>query len=203
MTGSWFQMATTGQGVEVEVYPDLVAPGTGFMQAAWFTYDYKAPGGPASQRWYSFSGNVQSGQPSAALTLYENTGGNFNTPPVTRAKPVGSVVVSAADCDHLTMLYTFTDGSARSGIIPMTRLLPNVTCVASAPDTPNADLPTRATGSPRQPRARGSCSSSIPISRWRGLLGTPTRRTGSHLARQDSVGIPPRRPTHPGRAWFR
>jgi len=140
MTGSWFQMATAGQGVEVEVYPDLVAPGTGFMQAAWFTYDYKAPGGPASQRWYSFSGNVQSGQPSAALTLYENTGGNFNTPPVTRAKPVGSVVVSAADCDHLTMLYTFTDGSGRSGIVPMMRLLRNVTCAASGPETPNADF---------------------------------------------------------------
>jgi plastocyanin len=139
LTGSWFQMATAGQGVEVEIYPDLMAPGTGFMQAAWFTYDYNAPGGASSQRWYTFSGNVQSGQPSATLTLYENTGGNFDAPPVTQAMPVGSVVVSA-DCNHLTMTYTFTDGSGRSGMVPMTRLLPNVTCVASGAETPNADF---------------------------------------------------------------
>jgi YVTN family beta-propeller protein len=140
LTGSWFQMLTAGQGVEVEVYQDLVAPGTGFMQSAWFTYDYKAFGGSSSQRWYTFSGNVQSGQPSATLTLYENTGGNFDAPPVTMATPVGSVVVSAADCNHLTMTFSFTYGSARSGMVPMTRLLPNVTCVASGPETPNADF---------------------------------------------------------------
>jgi len=140
LTGSWFQMATAGQGVEVEVYPDLMSSGTGFMQAAWFTYDYRAPGGAASQRWYTFSGNVQTGQSSATLTLYENTGGNFNAPPVTSAMPIGSVVFSAADCTHTTMTYTFTDGSGRSGTVPMTRLLPNVTCSSSGPETPNADF---------------------------------------------------------------
>src|SRR5262249_32794610 len=78
LTGSWFQLATAGQGVELEIYPDLVGPGTGFLQGAWFTYDYRSAGGPGSQRWYTFSGNVQSGQTSANLTLYQNIGGNFN-----------------------------------------------------------------------------------------------------------------------------
>ncbi|HXX85472.1 MAG TPA: hypothetical protein VEN29_16020 [Casimicrobiaceae bacterium] len=140
LTGSWFQMATSGQGVELEVYPDLIAPGTGFLQGAWFTYDYKAVGGAASQRWYTFSGNVQTGQPSATLTLYENTGGNFDAGPVTNAMPVGMVVFSATDCSNTSMSYSFTDGSGRSGMVPMTRLLPNVTCVASGPETASADF---------------------------------------------------------------
>ena len=140
LTGSWFEMATAGQGVEVEVYPNLIGPGTGFLQGAWFTFDYKAAGGAASQRWYTFSGNVLTGQPSATLTIYQNTGGNFNALPVTNATPVGSVVFTATDCTHATMNYTFTDGSARSGTVPMTRLLSNVTCSNTGADTANADF---------------------------------------------------------------
>ena len=40
-------MVTAGQGVEVE--PDLIAPGTGFLQGAWFTYDYKAASDAATK----------------------------------------------------------------------------------------------------------------------------------------------------------
>ena len=140
LTGSWFNAATSGQGVELEIYPDLVAPGTGLLQGAWFTYDYKASSGASSQRWYTFSGNVQAGQGSATLTLYENTGGNFDASPVTSATPVGSVVFNATDCNHTSMSYTFTDGSGRSGTIAMTRLLPNVTCASNGAETASADF---------------------------------------------------------------
>jgi hypothetical protein len=140
LTGSWFQMATAGQGVELQVYPDLIAPGIGFLQGAWFTYDYKAAGGAASQRWYTFSGNVLSLQPSATLILYENTGGNFNAQPMTTATPVGTVVLSASDCTHVSMSYAFTDGSGRSGNIPMTRLLPNVTCTSDGQEPASSDF---------------------------------------------------------------
>jgi hypothetical protein len=140
LTGSWFQPLTAGQGSEIEVYPDLIAPGTGFMQGAMFTYDYKAPDGPSSQRWYTFSGDVKSGQPSATLTIYQNVGGNFNAPPVTTAMPAGTIDFSATDCTHATMKYTFTDGSMRSGTIPMGRLLPNVTCSSTGQEAPSADF---------------------------------------------------------------
>jgi hypothetical protein len=140
LTGSWFNAATSGQGVELEIYPDLVAPGTGLLQGAWFTFDYKAAGGASSQRWYTFSGNVQTGQSSATLTMYENTGGNFNAAPVTSATPVGTVTFSATDCNHTSLNYAFTDGSGRSGSIAMTRLLPNVTCTTSSPETASADF---------------------------------------------------------------
>jgi len=140
LTGSWFQPATDGQGVEIEVYHDLIAPGTGLLQGSWFTFDHIAAGGAATQRWYTFSGNVATGQASATLTLYQNVGGNFNALPVTSGVPVGSVVLSFTDCTHATMAYTFTDGSARSGIIPMVRVTPNVTCSTSGASTTNADF---------------------------------------------------------------
>jgi hypothetical protein len=74
------------------------------------------------------------------LTLYQNTGGNFDAAPTTSAMPVGSVQFSAADCTHSTLSYSFSDGSGRSGTIPLTRLLPNVTCSSSGPETPNVDF---------------------------------------------------------------
>ena len=89
LTGSWYEPATGGQGFEVEVFPDVSAPGTGVVQISWFTYD-NVVGGPERQRWYTLSGPVTSGQPTAALTIFQNTGGNFNAPPITTAQPVGT-----------------------------------------------------------------------------------------------------------------
>ena len=106
LTGSWFEPATNGQGVEVEVFPDLVAPGTGSVQVSWFTFDTVA-GGADHQRWYTLSGQVVSGQPSAALTIYQNTGGNFNAPPVTNGVPVGTATLSFSTCSSGQLSYHF------------------------------------------------------------------------------------------------
>ncbi len=140
LTGSWYQPATSGQGVELEVYEDLVAPGTGYLQGAWFTYDYKAAGGAASQRWYTFGGVVPTGQSSATLTLYKNVGGNFNALPVTSAVPVGNVVLTRVNCNHITMAYTFTDGSRRSGSMAMVNMTPTTACSDSSAGATSADF---------------------------------------------------------------
>jgi len=140
LTGSWFEPATGGQGIEIEVYPNLAGPGTGFVQGSWFTFDHVAAGGAASQRWYTFGGNVPTGQASATLTLYQNVGGNFNALPITSATAVGSIELGFTDCTTATMAYTFTDGSARSGTIPLVRLTPNVTCSPSGTSATNADF---------------------------------------------------------------
>ena len=127
LTGSWYEPATNGQGLEVEVFPDQVAPGTGSAFVSWFTYDNVA-GGADHQRWYTLAGPVVSGQPSAALTIYQNTGGNFNAPPVTNAQAVGTATLSFDTCSSGKLVYTFSDGTARTGTIALTRLTPNVTC---------------------------------------------------------------------------
>ena len=91
LTGSWYEAATSGQGVEVEVFPDP-SSGTGSTFVSWFTYD-TVIGGAERQRWYTAQGPVVTGQPNASLTIYQNTGGNFNAPPVTNAQAVGTATL--------------------------------------------------------------------------------------------------------------
>ncbi|HEX6138768.1 MAG TPA: hypothetical protein VF059_14030 [Casimicrobiaceae bacterium] len=134
LTGSWFEPATSGQGIEVEFFPNLVAPGTAAVQGAWFTFDVAPAGGADRQRWYTFSGDGHSGAAGVPVTIFQNVGGNFDAPPKTSATPVGSGVLAFTDCTSGTFTYMFSDG--RTGTIPLTRLLPNVTCtVGSAPPT--------------------------------------------------------------------
>ena len=126
ITGSWYNPATSGQGFEIEVYPDAVSAGQGVLFAGWFTYDVAASGG---RRWYALQGNVGNADPSATLSIFTDEDGNLNAPPSVSAGPVlGQATLSLSDCAHGSLTYQFTDGSGRSGTIPLTRLTPNVTC---------------------------------------------------------------------------
>ena len=138
LTGSWYEAATGGQGVEVEVFANP-SSGTGSTFVSWFTYD-TVIGGADHQRWYTAQGPVVTGQPNAALTIYQNTGGNFNAPPVTNAQAVGTATLSFDTCASGQLSYTFTDGTSRTGTIPLTRLTQNVTCATSTPYPTNADF---------------------------------------------------------------
>ena len=140
LTGSWYEPASSGQGIELEIYPDFVAKGVGLVDGAWFTFDVAPAGGADHQRWYTFAGNGSTGQSSANVTIYQNLGGNFNAPPVTNAAAVGSGTLTFSDCVNGTFSYAFTDGSHRSGALSITRIVPNVTCVASGTPTPNVDF---------------------------------------------------------------
>lgn len=126
ITGSWYNPATSGQGFEIEVYPDAMGAGQGILFAGWFTYDVTATGG---RRWYALQGNVDHADPVATLSIFAEEGGNLNAPPVVNAGGVlGQATIDFSDCTHGLLTYQFTDGSNRSGTIPLTRLTPNVTC---------------------------------------------------------------------------
>lgn len=126
ITGSWYNPSTSGQGLEIEVYPDAVGQGQGVLFAGWFTYDVTAAGG---RRWYALQGNIGASNPVATLSIFTDEGGNLNAPPVVSPGPVlGTATLSLSDCTHASLIYQFTDGSNRSGTIPLTRLTPNVTC---------------------------------------------------------------------------
>ena len=140
LTGSWFQQATSGQGLEIEVFPDHVASGTGFLQGSWFTFDNAASGGADHGRWYTFSGNVISGDSAAVFTMYQNVGGNFNASPVTQSTPVGHASISFSDCTDGQFNYTFTDGTGRNGVVPLTRLTSNVECTQGGTANASGDF---------------------------------------------------------------
>ena len=140
LTGSWFEAATDGQGIELEFYPDLVGAGTALAQGAWFTFDGAPVGGVDRQRWLTFVGNAQRGAASVPVTIYRNVGGNVNAPPITNGTPVGSGTLAFTDCNNATLDYAFNDGSGRTGSIPLSRLTMNVTCVTGGTPPTNADF---------------------------------------------------------------
>lgn len=139
LTGTWYEPASSGQGIALEVYQDMPSPGQGYLHGGWFTFDVAPAGGVDKQRWYTFSGAVQEGLATATLPIYRNIGGNFNTAPVTASQQVGSATIRFASCTAAELSYTFTDGSARSGTVALARLAPNVTCTSTATVITNAD----------------------------------------------------------------
>jgi len=138
LTGSWYESATSGQGFAVQVIPNQ-SPGNGLAFVSWFTFDTLI-GGAERQRWYTLQGPVVTGQPTASLTIYQNTGGNFNAPPATEAQAVGTATLSFDTCSLGELSYSFSDGTGRAGTVPLTRLLPNVTCSVTTTYPTNADF---------------------------------------------------------------
>jgi hypothetical protein len=114
------------------VWPDLVGPGRGSLFGGWFTFDVSAAGG---QRWYTVQGDVTDSDDSATMPIYRTEGGAFDTGQATSTAAVGQAVMHFDDCTHGSLAYTFTDGSGRSGTIPLTRLLANVNCTADGTNT--------------------------------------------------------------------
>ena len=128
LTGTWYEPGNGGQGFLIETYPDINGAGQGALSAGWFTFDVTAAGG---QRWYTLQGSVTNTNPVAALTIYASTGGNFNAGPKVPATAVGQATLRFTDCTHGLLTYTFSDGSNRTGSIPLLRITANTTCSAS------------------------------------------------------------------------
>jgi hypothetical protein len=137
LTGTWYDVSESGQGMQFVIRPDDANPGTGSVFGAWYTYDVE-PGGTDTQRWYSIQAEVSSDTTSAPVTIYQNTGGTFDAPPVTTAVAVGTGTLEFSSCVFGEFTYLLDDG--RSGAIPLSRLLPNVDCVETgAPTNPPGD----------------------------------------------------------------
>ena len=138
LTGSWYEPATSGQGFGIEVFPDR-SSGNGQALLSWFTFD-PVIGGAEHQRWYTAQGEVVTGQSTASLTIYKNTGGNFNAPPATNAQAIGTATLSFDTCSSGHLSYSFTDGTGGADTIPLTRLLPNVVCSVTTSYPTDADF---------------------------------------------------------------
>lgn len=169
LTGSWYEPQTSGQGFMVVVYGDTLY-GQGTVLASWLTYD-NVVGGCEHQRWYTLSGPIVRGQTHVSMTIYRNTGGNFNAPPITTALPVGTATLSLDSCTSGQLVYNFTDGSGRTSTIPLTRLTPNVTCSATSERPMNYVLSLSGNITTLQRRARVSQWRSTPLPTCSSLLG--------------------------------
>lgn len=134
LTGTWYNPATSGQGLLFQAIPDHSA-GTGILFGGWFTYDANALG---SQRWYTMQGDAPSDSAYSRLQIYAGTGGKFNSPPKIPAVPVGEAVIQFMDCSHGMLSYDFSDDAGPKGDIPLTRLDANIACTSAGNDNPTA-----------------------------------------------------------------
>jgi hypothetical protein len=124
-SGLWYQPETSGQGFNFEIRPEQ-----SIIFGGWYTY---AGAGSASsektgksgprQRWFSVTASYTPGQTSSTMTIYRNTGGNFDAPPITQGVAVGTATLTFQSCTSGRFDYELDlDGTPRSGSIPLTRL---------------------------------------------------------------------------------
>jgi hypothetical protein len=122
-TGNWYDAATSGQGFVIEVNPS-----SGALFFTWYTYAFNGQGsGPSGQRWYTGQAAFTPGMRTINVTLYETTGGVFNTgSPAPSTAAVGTATVTFTSCGAATLNYSFTSGSnaGHSGSIALSRVGP-------------------------------------------------------------------------------
>ncbi|MEP6939070.1 MAG: Ig-like domain-containing protein [Rudaea sp.] len=133
LTGAWYDPTSGGQGIVLQILHDYTAPGHGVLFGGWFTFNAGNPGGADQQRWYTLQGNVNAADTTgtAILDVFATGSGNFNAPPVVNAYKIGTASMQFSDCANATLVYNFTDGTARVGTIHLVRLDENVMCTPS------------------------------------------------------------------------
>jgi hypothetical protein len=139
LSGAWFEPATAGQGLMIELYTSGALRGAApYLFAGWFTYTDRV-GGAAEQDWYALEGTgsvdgrvfpLTIGRPNA--NVFDN--GAAAGPPV----PLGTATLTFSSCTQAVLDYRFNAaGGSRSGQVVLQRLLSNVSCDETTP-TPDA-----------------------------------------------------------------
>jgi hypothetical protein len=87
LTGSWYEPATSGQGIEVEVFPDLAGPGNGSCRSAGSrsTKSSAAPSTNAGTRWAAHSPAARRAPSSRSTATSAVTSTPRRSPPPLRS----------------------------------------------------------------------------------------------------------------------
>ena len=121
LSGTWYDPATAGQGVLIEINPV-----NAYAFFGWYTYAMSGQSsGAAGQRWFTAQAPYTVGTHVIDLTVYDSTGGTFDSSNgVVQTTPVGTATLTYASCTSATLDYAFTAGelSGQSGTITLSRL---------------------------------------------------------------------------------
>lgn len=136
-SGSWYNEATDGQGLNIEVV--MTAGEPALVVVYWFTFS--EPGSaPAAgkqvvsdQRWFIAVGDVPAEGDEIPLEVFISTGGRFDTAtPAPSQEAVGTATLAFTSCAEGTLAYDMELRDAAeqsvSGEIPIQRLTPDVMC---------------------------------------------------------------------------
>jgi hypothetical protein len=116
MTGSWYEPATSGQGIVL----DLV-PSSNLIAAYWFTYPIEG----GAREWYIATGDISGN--SAELTVYQTDNGFFDQVSMVETNVVGSAFLEFSSCTEASWNYQI-DSQNLSGEIPLQRISPDFLC---------------------------------------------------------------------------
>lgn len=118
LKGAWYNPATPGQGLFLEVYEDPP-----YFFAAWFSFPRPSEAAgtdPIAHRWYTLEGPYAGD--AVEVGIFQTTGGAFaDDAPVTQEQ-VGTAVIHFSDCNNGEIIYEFEDGSEQ-GSLPIARVI--------------------------------------------------------------------------------
>lgn len=102
-SGSWYEPATGGQGMQLTVQPD------GVFFAAWFAYDVAgAADDGGRQHWFTLQGNLaQAVNGRVELVIVQTVGGAFDRSATRNRYVVGQATLQMNGCDRATLSYRF------------------------------------------------------------------------------------------------
>ena len=116
MDGAWVNEQTLGQGFLIDAHPN--PDGGNFIFAAWFTYGDDTASG---QRWLTAQGDFTGS--TAAIDVYETTGGSFDDPQLVDRDKVGTMTIDFENCSEAQLTYSLTDDDV-AGDMEISRLIP-------------------------------------------------------------------------------
>lgn len=119
-SGSWYDSATSGQGIEIAVQP----PGngsSGLIFGAWFTFD---PAGnsddPLHQHWFTLQGDLSTAKSGkVTLPIYRTIGAFLNGFPTTNINRVGQAVLTMQGCSAASLDYQFDNSDVAHAFVGM------------------------------------------------------------------------------------
>ncbi|MBL8300706.1 MAG: hypothetical protein JNN30_20390, partial [Rhodanobacteraceae bacterium] len=120
-SGSWYEPATGGQGMQLTVQPD------GLFFAAWFAYDVAgAADDSGRQHWFTLQGDLaQAVNGRIDLAIVQSVGGAFDSRATRNRYIAGQATLQMQGCDRATLTYRFGDDervgafAGRSGELEM------------------------------------------------------------------------------------
>ena len=120
--GAWFDPASPGQGMQLEVVPSA-----GLLGVGWYTYGAGAGAG-ANHEWLVGTGALAGD--TATVSLFRARAGRFAASGSATLEPAGSVTIRFADCARATASYVLAGTPERRGEIALSRLTSAAYCDA-------------------------------------------------------------------------
>jgi hypothetical protein len=107
-SGSWFDPATGGQGLEMTIIP-AGNGSNGVVFAAWFTFDPTGQSDdPVHQHWFTLQGDLATAaNGKVTLPIYRIIGGSFDGAPTQNFSQVGHATLTMQGCDSAQLDYQF------------------------------------------------------------------------------------------------